>query len=77
MPKIKQIHWKEFEKFLLAVGCEFKREKGDHRIYWKKGIKRPVVIPRDTSLPAFIILNNLKVLGISREDYLKMLENKD
>lgn len=73
MPKIQSIHWKDFEKFLLKIGCEFKREKGDHRIYWKKGIQRPVVIPRDTSLPAFIILNNLRVLGISREDYLKHL----
>jgi len=57
----------------MKVGCEFKREKGDHRIYWKAGIKRPLVIPRDTSLPAFIILNNLRVLGISREEYLKIL----
>ena len=74
MTRIQSIHWKEFEKFLLKVGCVFKREKGDHRIYWKDGMKRPVVIPRDTSLPAFIISNNLKLLGISREEYLKMIE---
>lgn len=74
MPKIRSISWKEFEKFLLKIGCKFKREKGDHRIYWKEGIKRPIVIPRDTSLPAFIILNNLKVLGISRDDYLKSVK---
>ncbi len=75
MPRIQSIHWKEFEKFLFSVGCEFTREKGDHRVYWKKGLKRPVVIPRDTSLPAFIILNNLKVLRISREEYLSIIEN--
>lgn len=74
MPRIRPVHWKEFEKFLFAVGCEFKREKGDHRVYWKKDIKRPVIIPRDTSLPVFIILNNLKVLGISREKYLEEIE---
>ena len=73
MPRIQSIHWKEFEKFLICIGCEFKREKGDHRIYWKNGIKRPIVIPRDTSLPAFIIINNLKVLGISRDEYLKII----
>lgn len=73
MPKIQSIHWKEFEKFLFRVGCKFKRERGDHRVYWKEGIKRPVIVPRDTSLPAFIILNNLKVLGISREEYLKII----
>jgi predicted RNA binding protein YcfA (HicA-like mRNA interferase family) len=73
MPRIQSLHWKEFEKFLIKVGCTFKREKGDHRIYWKSGIKRPIVIPRSTSLPPFIILNNLKVLGISREKYLKLI----
>lgn len=73
MSRIRSIHWKEFEKFLFIIGCEFKREKGDHRVYWKKGIKRPIVIPRDTSLPEFIILNNLKVLGVSREEYLKII----
>jgi len=76
MPKIGSIHWKEFERFLLSVGCEFRREKGDHRVYWKQGIKRPVIIPRDTALPVFIILNNLKVLGISRELYLDWVGKK-
>ena len=75
MPRIQSIHWKDFEKFLFNMGCEFKREKGDHRVYWRKSLKRPIIIPRDTSLPVFIILNNLKVLGISREKYLKTLES--
>jgi len=74
MPRIQSIHWKEFEKFLLHIGCEFKREKGDHRIYWKKGLKRPIVLPRDTALPAFIILNNLRVLNVSRDEYLKIIK---
>ncbi len=73
MSRIQAIHWKEFEKFLIYVGCTFKRERGDHRVYWKLGMKRPIVIPRDTSLPAFIILNNLKLLGITREEYLKII----
>lgn len=75
MAKIGSIHWRKFEKFLLSVYCKFKREKGDHRIYWKSGIERPIVIPRDSQLPAFIILNNLRVLGISREDYLRKLRD--
>jgi predicted RNA binding protein YcfA (HicA-like mRNA interferase family) len=74
MTRIRSIHWKEFEKFLFHVGCEFKREKGDHRVYWKPGIKRPIIIPRDTALPEFIILNNLRTLGVSREEYLDFTE---
>ena len=42
------------------MGCEFKREKGDHRIYWKAGLKRPVVIPRDVALPTFKSLYMIK-----------------
>lgn len=74
MTRIRSIHWKEFERFLFEIGCEFKRERGDHRVYSKKGLSRPVVIPRDTSLPVFIILNNLRVLNISREEYLAIIE---
>jgi predicted RNA binding protein YcfA (HicA-like mRNA interferase family) len=56
IPKISRIHWKKFEIFLFKIGCEFKREKGDHRIYYKKGIIRPIVIPREKSIPEFVIL---------------------
>ena len=73
MPKIQSISWKKFDKFLIKIGCKFRREKGDHRAYWKMGLKRPVIIPRDKNLPVFIILNNLRVLNISREKYLSII----
>ena len=73
MGEIQSIHWKKFEKFLFAMGCTFSRERGDHRMYWKAGLKRPVVIPRDSQLPAFVIHNNLRILGISREEFLKII----
>lgn len=75
MAKLAPIHWRRFEKFLLFVGCRFVREKGDHRVYWRIGLLRPVIVPRDTQLPIFIIRNNLRVLGISVEEYLKILES--
>jgi predicted RNA binding protein YcfA (HicA-like mRNA interferase family) len=74
MPRIGSTHWKEFEKFVIFVGCKFQREKGDHRIYTKNGLKRPVVFSRDTAMPEFVILNNLRVLGISREKYLEIIK---
>ncbi len=76
MPKIGNINWQKFEKFLLSIGCKFKREKGDHRIYTKQGLNRPVVVPRDKILPEFIILKNLRTLGISREKYFKIISKK-
>lgn len=74
MPKISSVHWKKFEKFLFSIGCEFKREKGDHRVYWRGGGNRPVIIPRDKQLPPFIILNNLRTLGVSRDEYLDFMQ---
>jgi len=71
--RLKPIPYKTFEKFLLRVGCRFVRQKGDHRIYRKPGLIRPLVIPAERSLPTFIIRNNLRVLGISTEKYLRTL----
>lgn len=75
MPGIRPIHWKKFEKFLLFVGCLFLREKGDHRIYSRSGLGRPVVIPRDKELPVFIIRNNLRILGTTAKEYEEVLKN--
>lgn len=74
MPRITPISWKKFEEFLFFVGCEFLREKGDHRIYSRIGLARPVVIPRERQLPVFVIMNNLRVLQISHQEYLDILE---
>ncbi|OHB20165.1 MAG: hypothetical protein A2666_04220 [Parcubacteria group bacterium RIFCSPHIGHO2_01_FULL_47_10b] len=74
MPRITPISWKKFESFILFVGCEFKREQGDHRIYWRPDLNRPVVIPRYPQLPVFIIRNNLRVLGISSKEYIEILK---
>lgn len=74
MAKLAPIHWRRLERVLLYLGCRFVREKGDHRIYSRDGLIRPLVVPRDTQLPVFIIRNNLRVLGVSIEEYLNILD---
>lgn len=74
MPRLIPTPWRKFEKFLLYVGCKFTRQKGDHRIYWRVGLRRPLVVPTYKSLPIFIIRNNLRLLDISTEEYLQILE---
>ena len=74
MPHITPIRWQKFEKFLLYTGCEFVRERGDHRIYWRSDLSRPIVLPRYNPLPVFIIRNNLKTLKLHPETYLQILE---
>ena len=75
MSRLNPIDYKRFEKFLFYVGCEFVRQKGDHRIYQKANLKRPIVVPAIKDIPVFIILNNLRILGISKEEYILTLEN--
>ncbi len=74
MAHLTPISWKKFDKFLLFIGCILKRENGDHRIYWRDDLIRPIVIPRDNNLPIFIIRNNLRVLNISPEEYIEILK---
>ena len=74
MAHLTPLEWKKFEKFILFVGCELKRDKGDHRIYWRSDLNRPVVIPRCKELPVFIIKNNLRILGISPDEYIEILK---
>ncbi|OHA89115.1 MAG: hypothetical protein A3C70_02245 [Candidatus Zambryskibacteria bacterium RIFCSPHIGHO2_02_FULL_43_14] len=74
MPKIPSISSKKFCKFLLSIGCVVARIEGDHYIFTKRDLERPIVVPISKQLPVFIILNNLKTLKISREEFLRLLK---
>jgi len=74
MPRITSIHYKKFEKFLKYVGCEFERQRGDHLVYKRADLIRPIVFSAEPDLPMFIIQNNIKVLGISKEQYIGIIQ---
>lgn len=74
MPGLSPVKRKTFEQFLRLVGCQLKRTKGDHLIYTRPGLKRPIVITTDNEVPIFIIRNNLRVLGMSNEEFLNILK---
>jgi len=46
-----------------------------HLVYSYPGAMRPVVIPKYQEVPAFIIKNNMKVIGMTRDQYFQFLEN--
>ncbi len=73
MPKITPVDWRTLERVFLAAGFRFARQEGSHRSYLKEGIVRPVVIPTYREVPVFIIRNNLKTAGISRDEYFYLL----
>lgn len=55
-------------------GFTFRRQHGDHLIYTKPGVKRPLVIPMYQEVPVFIIKNLLRGSGMSRERYFELLQ---
>ena len=74
MPKFSPEHWPTVEAVFLAAGFRFARQEGSHRSYVKNEVARPVVIPAYKDVPVFIIRNNLKTAGLSRDDYFSLLE---
>ena len=73
MPRINPIHYRKLAKVFEKKGFIHLRTEGDHLIYTKKGIVRPVVIPKYKQIPEFIILKNLKTAGITRNEYFLLL----
>jgi len=73
MPKISTVHYRKLARVFERKGFALDRKEGGHLIYVRKDIKRPIVIPVYKSIPVFIILNNLKTAGISRQEYLELL----
>ncbi len=74
MPKFAPTDWRKLEKVFLEAGFRFARQEGSHRSYVKAGVSRPVVIPAYREVPVFVIRNNLKTAGISRDEYFRLLE---
>ncbi len=74
MPRITPIPSKRLKRVFEKAGFKCVRTEGDHFIYTKRGIIRPIVIPDWQEVPVFIIKNNLRSSGISREEYFRLLE---
>jgi predicted RNA binding protein YcfA (HicA-like mRNA interferase family) len=73
MPRIVPIPYQKLVRVLESEGFALVREHGDHMIFSKPGILRPLVVPRYDALPVFIIKNVLRTAQISRERYLELL----
>ena len=77
MPRIVPIPARELRKVFEKAGFACVRVEGDHFVYTKEGVPRPVVIPDWPEVPVFIIRNNLRTAGIGREEYFNLLQGKD
>ena len=56
------------------AGFRVVRQRGDHIIMTKAGVRRALVIKAATrAVPVTHILTNLRTAGIGREEYLRLL----
>ena len=74
MPRITPIPARRLRKLFEKKGFRLVRTEGDHFVYTKSGLSRPVVIPNWPAVPVFIIKNNLRTANISREEYFELLK---
>jgi len=74
MAKITPVSWKTLQCVFEKDGFMHVRTEGDHMVFTKPGVLRPIVIPKYQNIPVFIIKNNLRAAGISRERYLELLK---
>jgi len=73
MTRIYPTDWKTQLKVFELYGCRYKRKKGSHHVLTFPGAKRAVVIPEYDEIDVDIIKNNLRTVGMSREEYFSLL----
>lgn len=74
MPRITPIPARRLKRVFEKAGFKCARTEGDHFVYTKREVIRPIVIPDWQEVPVFIIKNNLRSSGITREEYFRLLE---
>ena len=75
MGKYSNISVRRFRNILKAFGLEQVRIKGGHEMWFKDGMLRNVVFQtHEEPIPEDIIKNNIKTMGVSKEEFDKKLK---
>ena len=76
MGALSNISIAQFRAVLIALGLECVRTKGGHEAWSKSGMLRPVIFQTHIDpVPEFIIRSNLRTLGISRDEFISLLND--
>lgn len=73
MSRLSPTDWRTQVKIFEEFGCLYVRQKRSHLIYHHPDAKRAVVIPRYDEIPVTLIRNNMRTVGMSREQYFRLL----
>jgi len=73
MPRITPVDYKVLLKVFQMFGCKYRRKEGSYHILHYHGAKRAVVIPEYDEIDVEIIKNNMRTVGMTREQYFELL----
>ena len=66
----------EFRAIMVLLGLTKVRTKGGHEAWMKTGMTRPAIVQTHVDpVPEYVLRNNLRVIGLSRDEFLSLLEN--
>jgi len=74
MAAIRPVPYERLVRVFEWDGFGYRGIEGDHLIYVKAGVRRPLVIPKYRAVPVFIIKNLLRTSGMSRDRYFELLK---
>ena len=74
---LKNVKLKDFRRFLESRGLKMIRTSGGHEVWSGKNLLRPIVLQTHIDpIPLFVVLNNLRTAGCTKEDLIEYLEKK-
>lgn len=76
MKSLSNVSLREFRAVLLLLGLKKVRTKGGHEAWMRAGMSRPVIFQTHKDpVPEFVLRNNLRSLGMSKSDFLSLLDD--
>lgn len=76
MKKLSNITVKEFRDILFCLGLQPLRTAGGHEIWTKPGLRRTIVFQTHVEpIPEFIVRNIIRELGMTRQEFMEILES--
>jgi len=72
---LKNISINEFKAFLELALCKFIGIKSGHEKWTRSDLRRPIIFQTHINpIPEFIVKNNLRILGYSKDDFFDIME---
>lgn len=73
--KLSNISLNDYRNFLKKVNCNLIRISSGHEVWARKDLLRPIIVQTHTDpVPEFIIKNALRSLGLSKQEFFRILD---